>query len=156
MRLKSSMLLAFAAAALLAAPAAAHAPPLPVSAADDAETTGEQVFVQVKISTGGKTIEHPGHKMETGEELVLVLTEGKKKHEVTVYVEGADGGFKVEVAYTAGGKERLKTEKSVPGKAWTDFKSADGKSVVSLRVNPGKRRAQELEIPDGDNPLDGL
>ncbi len=151
------MLLPVVAAAFLSAL------PTPTRAASDADDAmpvaaeAEKVFVQLKIKNGSKELKHPGHKMETGEELVLVLTEGKKKHEVMVYVESADGGgYKVEVVYKAAGKERVKAESSVKGKTWVEFKSDDGKSLVSLRVNPGNKRAEGLDMPDGDNPLDGL
>lgn len=151
------LLPAVAAAFLSALPTPTQA--APVASADDAQAVvaaEERVFVQLKIKNGAKELKHPGHKMETGEELVLVLTEGKKKHEVMVYVESADSGYKVEVVYKAGGKERVKAESAIKGKTWVEFKSDDGKSLVSLRVNPGNKRADGVDMPDGNDPLDGL
>lgn len=158
-RLKPAMLLPAAFAALLTAPVAA-ASPSPVAArvapAPAPAMVAEQLFVKLKIETGGKTLKHPGHKMETGEELVLVLEEGKKKHEAVVYVESTDGGFSVELTYSAGGKQQLKATKK--GKAGSPlvFESDDGKTTVKVDITAGGKRKDGIDIGDGDNPLDGL
>jgi len=152
------MLLTVAFAALLTAPAApATASAAPVlTPAPSPASAAEKVFVKLKIETGGKTLKHPGHKMETGEELVLVLNEGKKKHEAVVYVESTDEGYSVEVTYSTGGKQRLKSTKSAKGEAWVTFQSDDKKSKVSVKVNPGNKREDNIDVGGGDNPLDGL
>jgi len=153
------MLLTVAFAALLTAPvapASASAAPVSTPAPTAAEAAAEKVFVKLKIETGGKTLKHPGHKMETGEELVLVLNEGKKKHEAVVYVESTDDGYSVEVTYSTGGKQRLKSTKSAKGEAWVTFQSDDKKSKVSVKVNPGNKREDNIDVGGGDNPLDGL
>ena len=152
-RPKPAMLLPVAFAALLVAPVAAaststQSAPTPAAAADS-------LFVKLEIETGGKTLKHPGHKMEAGEELVLVLKEGKKKHEAVVYVEAADEGFSVELTYSAGGNEKLKETKSAKADSWVTFKSADG-SKVKVFVQAGAKRKDGIKIGDGDNPLDGL
>lgn len=147
------MLLSLAFAALLAAPASANAPaeaaPVPAAAA-------EKLFVQLKIQTNGKTLKHPGHKMETGEELVLVLNEGKKKHEAVVYVEATDAGFDVELTYTAGGSQKLKATKAAKDDSWLTFESKDGEAKVHVKVKAGNKRKDGIDIGGGDNPLDGL
>jgi len=161
------MLLPVAFAALLIAPAAgASAAPASTSVLRSGFTAaptpaaptpaGEKVFVKLKIETGGKTLKHPGHKMETGEELVLVLDQGKKKHEAVVYVESTDSGYSVELTYSTGGKQRLKATKSAKGEAWVTFQSDDKKSKVSVKVNPGNKREDNVDVGGGDNPLDGL
>ncbi|MBV1856821.1 MAG: hypothetical protein KUG77_00315, partial [Nannocystaceae bacterium] len=96
------------------------------------------------------------HKMETGEELVLVLNQGKKKHEAVVYVESTESGYSVELTYSTGGKQRLKATQSAEGEAWVTFESDDKKSKVSVKVNPGSKREDNIEVGGGDNPLDGL
>lgn len=161
-----AMLLPVAFAALLTAPVASastSAAPASTSVSRSGFTSaptpaavGEKVFVKFKIESGGKTLNHPGHKMETGEELVLVLNEGKKKHEAVVYVESTDSGYSVEVTYSTGGKQRLKATKPVKGEVWVTFQSDDKKSKVSVKVNPGNKREDNVEVGGGDNPLDGL
>ncbi len=166
-RPKPAMLLPVAFAALLIAPVAsasalavpASSPVVfstPTSSTPTPAAAGEKVFVKLKIETEGKTLEHPGHKMETGEELVLVLTEGKTKHEAVVYVESSEGGYSVEVTYSSGGKQHLKATKSAKGAAWITFQSDDKKSKVSVKVNPGSKREDNIDVGGGDNPLDGL
>lgn len=159
-RPKPAMLLPVAFAALLIAPvasvSAAPASTPVLTTAPIPAAAGEKVFVKLKIETGGKTLKHPGHKMETGEELVLVLDQGKKKHEAVVYVESTDSGYSVEVTYSTGGKQRLKATKSTKGEAWVTFQSDDKKSKVSVKVNPGNKREDNVDVGDGDNPLDGL
>ncbi len=157
-RLKPAMLLSLAVAALLTAPAPAAQASTPdvFAPAPAPAAAAEKVFIQLKIEVGGKTLEHPGHKMETGEELVLVLNEGKKKHEAVVYVESADDGYSVEVTYKSGGKQKLKGTKSAKRKAWVSFESEDKKAKVSVKVNPGHKRVDDVKIPDGDDPLDGV
>ena len=152
------MLLPVAFAALLTAPVASASAPTPVASSTSATpaAAAEKVFVKLKIESGGKTLEHPGHKMETGEELVLVLGEGKKKHEAVVYVESTDDGYSVELTYSTGGKQRLKSTKAAKGEAWVTFQSDDKKSKVSVKVNPGNKREDTIDVGDGDNPLDGL
>lgn len=158
-RPKPAMLLTVAFAALLTAPvspASASAAPVSSSSAEAQAAAAEKVFVKLKIESGGKTLKHPGHKMETGEELVLVLNEGKKKHEAVVYVESTDSGYSVEVTYSTGGKQRLKATKPAKGEAWVTFQSDDKKSKVSVKVNPGNKREDNIDVGGGDNPLDGL
>ncbi len=151
------MLLPLAVAALLIAPAPAQgAGPDAFASAPVPAAAAEQVFIQLKIEVGGKTLKHPGHKMETGEELVLVLNEGKTKHEAVVYVESADEGYSVEVTYRAGGEQKLKGTKPAKRKAWVSFESDDEKAKVSVKVNPGNKRVDGVKIPDGNDPLDGL
>lgn len=155
-RLKPAMLLPLAIAALLTAPAAsASTPDQRLDSDAQPAAVAERVFVQLKIETGGKTLKHPGHKMETGEELVLVLTQGKTKHETVIYVESADDGFSVEVTYSAGGKQKLKATKAAKD-GWVTFQSDDKKSKVSVKVSAGNKRAKDLDMPDGDDPLDGV
>lgn len=148
------MLLPFALVSALVAPAAPAAASTP-SAIEQAEAE-EKLFIQIQIKNGKKTLKHPGSKMETGEEVTLVLNEGKTKHEVMVFVGAAESGYDVEVVYTAGGKKRVEAKESVKGKGRTKFKSADGKSVVTLTIKGGKERAEGVDLPDGDDPLDGL
>ena len=162
-RPKPAMLLPVAFAALLIAPVASASTPASTPAVSSGFTAaptpaaaGEKVFVKLKIETGGKTLKHPGHKMETGEELVLVLDQGKKKHEAVVYVESTDSGYSVEVTYSTGGKQHLKATKAAKGEAWVTFESDDKKSKVSVKVNPGNKREDNVDVGGGDNPLDGL
>jgi len=151
-RLKPAMLLPLAFAALLTAPAASASTPAPVAA----NAAAEKIFVQLKIESGGKKLKHPGHKMETGEELVLVLNEGKKKHEAVIYVESTDDGYSVEVTYSAGGKQKLKGTQPAKGDAWVTFKSDDGKSKVMVNIKAGGKRKDDIDVGGGNNPLDGL
>lgn len=127
-------------------------PSTPVAAAE----AGESIFVKMKIKRGSKTMKHPGIRMETGEEAVLELRQGDKKHEVTIYVEAADSGYKVETKYTAGGKAVLSGESKLQAKKWAEFKSADGKTAVSIQVDPSAGHTDKVELPGGRDPLDGL
>jgi hypothetical protein len=157
-RPKPAMVLPLAFAALLTAPAASASSPveMPEAPAAQPAADAEKIFVQLKIVNGKKTLKHPGHKMETGEELVLVLTEGKKKHEAVVYVESTDDGYSIEVTYSAGGKQRLKGTQSAKADGWVTFKSEDGKSSVMVKLKAGGKRGDGIDVGGGNNPLDGL
>ena len=150
------MLLPVAFAALLAAPVASATPSPDLESAPAPAAAADSLFVKLKIENDGKKLQHPGHKMESGEELVLVLNEGKKKHEAVVYVEATDAGFSVEVTYSAGGTEKLKGTQTAKADSWITFKSEDGKSKVQVFVQAGGKRKDGIKIDGGDNPLDGL
>jgi hypothetical protein len=130
--------------------AGAHAPDTP---ADD-EPAVQRMLIQLKLEHGGKTLTHPGHMTETGSEIILVLTQGKHKHEVSVYLEKKGKGFKAEVKYSTGGKVVLEEVTTLKDKTWGSVHK--GKTKISLRVDTSAKRPDELDLPDGDNPLDGL
>ena len=141
---------------LIAASLGLALPTLATPPAPAAAEAGESVFVKMKIKRGGKTLKHPGIRMETGEEAVLELRQGDKKHEVMIYVEAAESGYKVETKYSTGGKQVLSGETTLAAKKWGEFKSGDGKIVVSVQVDPSAGRTDKVELPGGRDPLDGL
>ncbi len=145
---------------LLASPTSALATDAGVEPASHAtgedEAPGQTVLLQLKLQRNGKTLKHPGHMAETGEESILVLKVGDRTHEVAVLLEKSGEAFTAEVAYTDNGKKVLEGKKKAAAKAWIAFKSNDGKTVVSIRVDPDAKRPDEVEVPDGNNPLDGV
>lgn len=125
----------------------------PANAVED-EPAVERMLLQMKLERGGKTLEHPGHMTETGSELILVLTQGKREHEIAVYLEKTKGGYKAEVKYKDGGKIVLEEVTVLKNKKWGQV--SKGKTKISLRIDTSAKRPDELELPDGENPLDGL
>lgn len=135
-------------------PATANAEdPASPTAVDD-EPAVQKMLLQMKIERGGKTLEHPGHMTETGSEIILVLTQGKREHEVSVYLEKAGSGYKAEVKYKDGGKTVLEEVTVLKNKTWA--KVSKGKTKISLRVDTDVKRPDQVDLPDGDDPLDGL
>lgn len=125
-----------------------------VPAAAEDEPAVMPMLLKLKIDRQGKTLEHPGHMTETGSEITLVLTQGKRKHEVTVYLEKAGKGFKAEVKYKDGDKLVLEDVTTLENKKWGSV--AKGKTKVSLQVDTTVKRPGNIDMPDGDSPLDGL
>lgn len=129
-----------------------------VEAADVGPVVDEQapqkMLLQLKIQRGGKTLKHPGHMTESGSEIILVLTEGKVEHEVSVYIERADKGYKAEVKYDQGGKTVLEDTTKLKDKGWVTM--SKGKTKVSLRIDTSAKRPDEIDMPGGKDPLDGL
>jgi hypothetical protein len=113
-------------------------------------------LLSVKIKRGDKTLKHPGHIMIRDEQVVLSLKQGDRVHEVTVFVEPTDAGFKFEVAYTDNGALVLSGELTAKPKQWVKIKNDNGKTWVQLQLDPEKKRKDGVDIPDGNNPLDGL
>lgn len=113
-------------------------------------------LLSLKVKRGDKTLKHPGHIMIKDEQVVLSLKQGDRVHEVTVFVEPTQGGFKFEVAYTDNGALVLSGETTAKPKQWVKIKSDSGKAWVELQLDPEKKRKDGVDIPDGNNPLDGL
>lgn len=123
---------------------------------------GFEIRIDFRITRNGKTIEHPGVEMRTGEELgfslVQQLGKKKKKHAIVLYVEqGPENvGYKAELKYSLNGKQLVKGDATVQAQAWTQFKSADGKTIVAFQVVDGTKKAETVNVPDGDDPLAGV
>ncbi len=113
-------------------------------------------LLSLKLKRGDKTLKHPGHIMVPDEQVVLVLKQGDTKHEITVFVEKVDGGYKFEVAATTNGALFLEGEVTGKAKQWVKVKSDSGNSWVELHIDPDKKRRDGVDMPGGNNPLDGL
>jgi hypothetical protein len=126
-------------------------------AAEEDEVAATEVLLQMKLERGDKVLRHPGHMMETGSEVTLVLTQGERTHEVAVLLErAADKRFNAKIRYSDGGKAVLSGTTTFGAKQWTTVKSKNGKAKVSIRIDPDAKRVDGVELPDGDAPLDGL
>lgn len=138
-------------------PALAQAAPSTSQATNDTaadEKATQRMLLKVRIKRGGKTIEHPGEMTETGSEMILVLEEGDRKHEVSVFVDHAKGGYKGEVKYTANGNTVLEEKTKLGNKKWTRI--SKGKVTVEVFIDTSAKRPDEVEMPGGKDPLDGL
>jgi hypothetical protein len=134
------------------------AQPVAAEAADGVAATQMDAMglLSLKVKRSDKVMKHPGHILQSGEETTLVLKQGDRVHEVTVYVERVEGGFKFEVAYTDNGSLIISGEKVGKAKEWVKLTSGNGKSWVQLQLDPSKKRPDGVDMPDGNDPLDGL
>jgi hypothetical protein len=153
--MRSLVRLALLTGLVMAVPSAAdaHTSDASVPTTND-EPAVQRVLLKMKIKRGKKTLVHPGHMTETGSEIILVLTEGKREHEVSVYLEKDGKGFKAEVKYKDGGKMVLEQTTTLQDKKWGEL--SKGSAKVQLRVDSSAKRPDEVDLPDGDDPLDGL
>jgi hypothetical protein len=123
---------------------------------DEQQPVGDKVLVQLKLTHDGKTHEHPGYMAHVDEELVLSLTE-EHAYEVSILLTKSEGKWTSTVAFRSDGKEVLSGKKQgAKPKGWHNFKSASGKSTVAIRFDPDAKRTDEVELPGGKAPLDGL
>jgi hypothetical protein len=113
-------------------------------------------LLSLKVKRGDKTLKHPGHIMVAGEQVVLSLKQGDHVHEVTVFVEKTEGGFKYEVVYAVNNSIVLEGQATGKAKQWVKVKSDSGNSWVELSLDPEKKRKDGVDMPGGNNPLDGL
>ena len=140
--------------ALLAGPAVAPTsnPGTPVD-----DEAGDKVLLKTKIKRSGKKeIRHPGQMTETGTEMIFVLKQGEHTHEIGVLLEGGGKRFSADVIYRYDGRKVLQGKKDITKKKWVGIKSGDGKTIVSVFVDPDAGRPDQVDLPDGENPLDGL
>lgn len=125
----------------------------PDAAATRVEAVADPVLLQTKLVRKGRTLQHPGHMATPGEAVILTFTEGDTEHAVEVLLEQAKGGYTAEVVYRVGGKEILSGSTKAKKKKWA---KVSGKGVsIAIRVDPEAKRPGELELPDGEDPLDG-
>lgn len=121
------------------------------------DEVGDKVLLKTKIKRSGKKeIRHPGQMTETGSEMIFVLKQGDHTHEIGILLEGGGAKYSADVIYKYDGKKVLEGKKTVGKKKWVSIKSGDGKTVVSVFVDPEAGRPDEVELPGGDNPLDGV
>jgi hypothetical protein len=152
-------LLALFASLHLVAPAAAAAEQgfrAQAEEGEEDENADKLGMLNLKLKRGEKTLKHPGTIIKRDEEAVLTFKDGKRVHEVTVFVVSTDEGFKFEVAYTDNGALVLSGETNAKAKQWVKLKSDSGNSWIELQLDPQKKKRDGIDIPDGNNPLDGI
>ncbi len=127
------------------------------------EEEGLPLRIAFKITQGGKTHEHADLNMHTGEELGFTFVQpthkkGKKKHAIVLYVEQTPdgGGFTAELKYSLNGKQLIVGTGPVTPRTWKTFKSKDGKTTVAFQVDDQPKKAEKVELPKGEGPLDGV
>lgn len=116
-----------------------------------------EAMVKVKLKTGGKTLEHPGHKGEPGREVMLTFTQGDTVHEVSVVFEQVGDSakkFDVRVKLYKNGAEVLSGSKTAAAAKWV--KVGKGSTAVSVLVNPGQKRSDGIKVKPTKDPIDGL
>lgn len=145
--------LAIVLASLLLAPLGA---PSAAGAADREATEGDKVLVQLKLQHAGKTHEHPGYMAVLGEETILELTAGEHSYEVSIELQKNDGKWSLAVTFVSDGKEVLSGKKDgAKPKSWLEFGKGKA-SAVSIRFDPSAKRTDEVDLPGGNAPLDGV
>jgi hypothetical protein len=123
----------------------------------DDDDVGTPVMVDLKLELEGRTIEHPGHVAVTGEQTVLEMREGDRKHEIAITLDKADGGkLRTVVTYKLGGKQLVAGESTVKPKQWFKIKGKNPKPAVALRLDLEIKRKDGVELPPGQSPLDGV
>jgi hypothetical protein len=140
-------------ALLLPTPVLAASTAPTVAAAED-ETESSPVFVQVELERDGRAIRHPGHLATTGETTILTFTIGDVDHDVEVLVEKDKEAFDVKITYRVGSKSVLEGKVKAKSKRWAKVKQK--KVSVGVRIDPEAKRGDQLDIPDSNDPLDGL
>lgn len=114
------------------------------------------VMVDLKLELEGRTIEHPGHVATTGEETVLELREGDRAHEVSITLDKADDGkLRARVKYKIGGRQLVAGESTVKPKTWFRIKGKNPRPAVALRLDLEIKRKDGVELPPGQDPLEG-
>jgi hypothetical protein len=150
-------LLALFASLHLVAPAQAAAEQGFRAQAEEGEEESEKLgLLSLKVKRGDKTLKHPGTVIKRDEEAVFTLKDGERVHEVTVFVAPEGESFKIEVAYSDNQALVLSGEITAKAKQWVKIKSDSGNSWVELQLDPQKKKRDGIEIPDGNNPLDGI
>jgi hypothetical protein len=123
----------------------------------DDEEVGTPVMVDLKLELEGRTLEHPGHVAVTGEQTVLEMREGDRKHEVAITLDKADGGkLRTQVVYKLGGKQLVSGQSTVKPKQWFKIKGDKPKPAVAIRLDLEIKRKDGVELPPGQSPLDGV
>lgn len=125
---------------------------------DDDDMVGDEAFVMFSVEHDGQRAKHPGYLGITGEEMILTMSKGDRTFEVSIFLERTDGGgWKATIKYSVDGRQVLSESKSIKPKKWLLLTSGDGKSKLSIQVDPDRRRADEIQGGGGDNdPLGGL
>jgi hypothetical protein len=143
-------------ALVVLAAAVTPAPPARASATAVSEDSAtDTVLLKVKLTRGGKTLAHPGYMATIGEETVLAFPPaGDTPQEISVILRKAKGGFAGTVAYRLGNKTVVEGKVVAKGKKWATVKK--GSVSVGILVDPESTRPDELDLPDGDAPLDGV
>ena len=138
----------------------------PVSAADsmddsmdddDDDFIGEEAYVKLELSHGGKTRKHPGYVAVTDEEMILSMGSGDSAQEVSILLTHGEGDtWNATVRYSVGGTAVVTGKQDIRTKKWIAFKSEDGKSSLKLHVEPGGKGGEDIDLGKGNKPLDGL
>ena len=128
-------------------------------ASDDTPAPEDDVVrkavLKLTLKRSGKTLEHPGYVVELDEWVTIVMTQGKRTHEVDfVYAQGEGEGYDVEVVYRDNGKKVLEDKQVATLGEWLELKS--GKTSLELFIDPDAKRVDNVELGEGDNPLDGM
>lgn len=134
-------------------PTSAFASASTTRAAADEETAAAPVLLQLELERNGRVLRHPGHMATPGEIVILTFSSGDTEHEVELLLEKAKDGFDVKIIYRVGDKSILEGSVKAKAKRWAKVKQKN--ISVGVRIDPNAKRPDGLELPDGDDPLDG-
>jgi hypothetical protein len=124
--------------------------------APEETAVSRKALLKLKLERNGKTIEHPGHMVELGEGVIIVMSKGGHEHEIDFLYDTAESGFALKVTVRDNGREVLRKDATAEKQQWIELESGDGKTVLSLFLDPDAGRADEVEVVGGDDPLGGV
>jgi len=113
-----------------------------------------EALLKLELVRGKTKIEHPGYMVVPGEAVTIVMTKGGHTHEVDFLFNPGDAGFDVEVEYRDNGKKLISEKTTAEKQKWFVLKS--GKAKLSLHIDPDAKRPDEVELGEGDDPLDSM
>ena len=125
-------------------------------ASEAEDTEAKAALVELEIHREGAVMTHPGSMARNGDEVVLTVDEGGKKHEVKVTFHSAGEAYDVSLTYRAGGKKVMSGKAKAQPKDWAAVASKDGKTKVAVRINPDGSSHDKIEIQPTDDPIGGL
>jgi len=126
-----------------------------IADAEDAVSSRE-ALLKLKLERKGKTLEHPGYMVQLGEEVTILMNQGSHTHEIDFVYETGESGYDVQVTYRDNGRKVLQKSTTVGKQQWVELKSGDGKTVLSVNIDPDAGRVEEVEMVGGDDPLGGV
>ena len=112
-------------------------------------------MLEVELTpTEDATITYPAQELPWGSEATLVAKEGEHEHKLVARVERKKDEARVVLRYVKDGTEVLdKVTLKMP--LGTDATHPAGDSKIRVKVSEKKPR-EKIEIPDGNDPLDGV
>lgn len=124
-------------------------------AGDDApDDFVREALLKLELVQGKTKIEHPGYMVVPGEAVTIVMTKDGHTHEVDFLFNPGEAGFDVEVEYRDNGKKLLSEKTTAEKQKWFVVKS--GSAKLSLHIDPDAKRPDEVELGEGDDPLDSM
>lgn len=126
------------------------------TAAEGDADGSRRALLKLKLQRRGKTVEHPGYMVERGEEVTISITQGGRTHEIDFLYDVAEDGYDVQVIYRDNGRKVLQKNTTADKQQWLELKSGDGKTRVSVFLDPDAGRADEMELVGDDDPLGGV